>query len=57
MVNDRNLHTPFIRFLNGTPLSPPNTIYECASTLLAEIEKASPNEVFHKHISYGAISG
>lgn len=49
--------TPFIRFLNGTPLSPPNTIYESASTLLTEIKKASPNEVFHKLILYGAISG
>ena len=49
--------TPFIRFLNGTPLSPPNTIYESASTLLTELEKASPNEAFHKLILYGAIFG
>ncbi|CCB86562.1 putative uncharacterized protein [Parachlamydia acanthamoebae UV-7] len=38
-------------------MSPPNTIYESASTLLTQLKKASPNEVFRKLILYGAVSG
>jgi hypothetical protein len=49
--------TPFIRFESGTPVYPPNTIYECARELLREPEEANLTEMCVKLTERGQVGG
>jgi hypothetical protein len=49
--------SPFVRYDHGTPLYPPNDVYECAQTVLNELKASDVNSTFEKLIQRGSYMG
>jgi len=49
--------TPFVYFVSGIPVYPPNTICECVSTALAETEQKPLKQVLRDHARMGNVGG
>src|SRR3984957_18213344 len=49
--------TPFVRYDHGTPLYPPNNLYECAQTVLEALATRDVASTFSKLIQKGSYMG
>ncbi len=49
--------TPFVRYDHGTPLYPPNNLYECAQTVLEALATEDVASTFGKLIQKGSYMG
>ncbi len=50
-------NSPFVRYDNGTPLYPPNTLYECAEIVLESLRAQDVESTFNRLIEKGSCGG
>jgi hypothetical protein len=49
--------TPFVRYDHGTPLYPPNSLYECAEIVLEKLKTQDVKSIFDQLIERGSYGG
>ena len=49
--------TPFVRYDHGTPLYPPNSLYECAEIVLEKLKTQDVKSIFDQLIEKGSYGG
>ena len=53
----KSTDTPFVYFVSGTPVYPPNTLYKGLNTALAAAEQKSFQEVLKEFAKIGDVAG